>query len=214
MHEKWAYFMPELVVRPQKIKVFGRPGGGYCGLVKMPNEIWLGYAGTLGISYNLPLVFEAMKRVNDNRLRFIIMGDGPLRRDFELMSSDLNVVYTGRLEYSQMCGVLTVCDAVVNPIIGSSVASIINKHADYAACGKAVINTQNSEEYKALIDEYKMGINCDSSEKNDMENALRWLVQGQIDWTRMGENARMCAESVFDRKKTYIELRKVIVQGK
>ena len=29
MHEKWAYFMPELVVRPQKIKVFGRPGGGY-----------------------------------------------------------------------------------------------------------------------------------------------------------------------------------------
>ena len=28
MHEKWAYFMPELVVRPQKIKVFGRPGGG------------------------------------------------------------------------------------------------------------------------------------------------------------------------------------------
>ena len=27
MQEKWAYFMPELVVRPQKIKVFGRPGG-------------------------------------------------------------------------------------------------------------------------------------------------------------------------------------------
>ncbi|MGO5315473.1 hypothetical protein ACTQ1O_13890, partial [Bilifractor sp. LCP21S3_A7] len=29
VHEKWAYFMPELVVRPQKIKVFGRPEGGY-----------------------------------------------------------------------------------------------------------------------------------------------------------------------------------------
>ena len=28
MQEKWAYFMPELVVRPQKIKVFGRPVGG------------------------------------------------------------------------------------------------------------------------------------------------------------------------------------------
>jgi hypothetical protein len=28
VQEKWAYFMPELVVRPQKIKVFGRPGGG------------------------------------------------------------------------------------------------------------------------------------------------------------------------------------------
>lgn len=37
MHEKWAYFMPELVVRPQKIKVFGRPGGGTDAVTTLTN---------------------------------------------------------------------------------------------------------------------------------------------------------------------------------
>lgn len=135
--------------------------GGYCGLVKKPQEIWLGYAGTLGTSYDLPLVFETIRKVDNPALRFIVMGDGPLKDEFKKKAAGLNVDFVGRLPYEQMCGVLMACDMVVNPIVGSSVATIINKHADYAACGKPVLNTQKSEEYRNLLTQYQMGFSCD-----------------------------------------------------
>lgn len=86
-----------------------------------------------------------MRICNIPNLHLIVMGDGIRRNEFEKMSKGLNVTFLGMLPYHQMCGVLVACDMVVNPIVGTSVASIINKHADYAASGKPVLNTQNSE---------------------------------------------------------------------
>lgn len=89
------------------------------------------------------------------------MGDGPLKDEFKKKAAGLNVDFVGRLPYEQMCGVLMACDMVVNPIVGSSVATIINKYADHAACGKPVLNTQKSEEYRNLLTQYQMGFSCD-----------------------------------------------------
>ncbi len=174
---------------------------GYCGLIKMPQEIWLGYAGTLGTSYDLPIVFDAMKKIRNPHLRFIVMGDGPLMEEFQEKAKGLNVTFVGRLDYSQMCGVLKACDLVVNPIVGKSVASIINKHADYAASGKPVLNTQKSKEYRVLIDRYQMGFNCESAE--EMAQSIQLLLRDAHLREKMGRNARKCAEQKFDRATTY-----------
>ena len=171
----------------------------------MPQEIWLGYAGTLGTSYDIPLVFKALKKVNNPNLRFIVMGDGPMAETFKKQAEGLNVLFTGRLDYSQMCGVLVACDMVVNPINGKSVASIINKHADYAACGKPVLNTQKSAEYRKLVNEYQMGFNCDNAE--EMAEKIKILIEDEPLRLEMGRNARMCSEEKFDRATTYKELR-------
>lgn len=179
-------------------------------LEKREKEIWLGYAGTLGTSYDLSLVFEAMKKVNNSNLRFIVMGDGPLFERFKEKAKGLNVSFLGRLDYGLMCGVLASCDMVINPIIGSSVASIINKHADYAASGKPVLNTQRSEEYRRLIDEYGMGINCKSGDVDDVAEAILFLVNHPEICKSMGDAARLCAEEKFDRQRCYQELVSVI----
>lgn len=73
-----------------------------------------------------------------------------------------------------MCGALVACDMAVNPIVGTSIASNINKHADYAASGKPVLNTQKSDEYRKLIDKYQMGFNCISS--YDLFEYLKVLI--------------------------------------
>ncbi|SEQ24107.1 Glycosyl transferases group 1 [Lachnospiraceae bacterium RM5] len=174
----------------------------------MPGEIWIGYAGTLGTSYDLPLVFEAIKEVNDPNLRFIVMGDGPLKHQFEDISKGLNVTFTDRLPYEQMCGVLVSCDIVMNPIIGKSVASIINKHADYAACGKPVLNTQKSEEYRTLVKNYEMGFNCDN--KESVVLGIEYIISNVVASNQMGLNARRCAKERFDRRFTYKELIHII----
>ena len=108
-----------------------------------------------------------------------------------------------------MCGVLYVCDMVINPIVGTSVASIINKHADYAACNKPVLNTQKSEEYRKLITEYKMGFNCDSAE--EICKSLSLLMNDELLRITMGNNARKCAEKLFDRAVSYHQLVRAIL---
>ena len=173
-------------------------------------EILLGYAGTLGTSYDLPVVFGAMRRLNRPELRLIIVGNGPLEESFRQQAEGLNVTFTGRLPYEQMCGVLKSCDIVVNPIGGTSVATIINKHGDYAASGKPVLNTQDSEEYRRLVEEYRMGFNCCSGDAADLAEKLERLMNDPALREEMGRNARRCAEEKFDRAKTYRKLEAVI----
>ena len=176
-------------------------GGGYCGLVKTQREIWIGYAGTLGTSYDLPVVFNAIRKINNPNLRFIVMGDGPMMDAFMKKAVGLNVTFLGRIEYSQMCGVLVACDMVVNPIVGTSVATIINKHADYAASGKPVLNTQKSEEYRKLINNYQMGYSCD--DENALVERILELIDDITLRRKQGLAARKAAEEQFDRRNSY-----------
>lgn len=184
--------------------------GGYCGLVKMPNEIWLGYAGTLGTSYDLPLVFDAIRIAKNLDLRFVVMGDGPLMSDFKKDAIGLNVTFTGRIDYNQLCGVLVACDILVNPIVGTSVASIINKHADYAAAGKPVINTQKSDEYRSLIEEYQMGYSCETA--LEMSSFLNKAIIEKDTRFDRGKNARRCGEEKFDRSVSYEKIAEIILE--
>ena len=172
------------------------------------NEILLAYCGTLGHSYDLTCLFKAMKLLmirKEINIRLIVMGDGPLKHKFENISRDygVDVTFYGRLSYPEMCGILSKCDIAINPISHGAAQSIINKHADYAASGIPVISTQENEEYRKLVEEYKMGINCRNSDAEDIANKIEMLSTDDNLRTIMGKNARKCAIEKFDRKKTY-----------
>ena len=172
------------------------------------DEIWIGYCGTLSDSYDIKCVIDALKIINDSKIKLIIMGDGHKKQEFQEYAEHMkiNCDFLGKLPYDEMCGMLCACDITVNPIRGGSAASIINKHGDYAACGLPVINTQESREYKNLIDFYQMGVNCTNGDSKSMADAIKYLVENRDVRIKMGKNARRCAEECFDRKNTYIEL--------
>ena len=178
---------------------------------KPKGELWLGYCGSLGASYDLTVVIDALhilKNRGINPPKFIVMGSGELKEKFERHAKELEVdcLFTGSLSYDQMCGKLAACDIAVNPIISRSAASIINKHSDYAASGLPVINTQESSEYRNLVDEYKMGFNCENGNAMDIANKMQKLIESHELRNEMGKNARRCAEEKFDREFTYKEI--------
>lgn len=182
---------------------------------KPEGELWLGYCGTLAASYDLTLVMDALKRLKERDvtpLKFVVMGDGARKEEFEAYAARLGVdaVFTGRLPYGEMCGLLAACDMVVNPITGKSAASIINKHGDYAASGLPVINTQESPEYRALVETYRMGFNCPNGDAAAVADALERLVKDPELRRELGRNARRCAEERFDRAQTYQKLTELI----
>jgi glycosyltransferase involved in cell wall biosynthesis len=178
-------------------------------------EIRMAYCGTLGSSYDLTCAFDALAILKKNGLtniKFIVMGDGPLRSSFEKYAHDLNIniEFTGRLPYPEMCGRLCSCDIAINPIMPGAAQSIINKHADYAAAGIPVINTQESKEYRELVDAYEMGVNCKNGDAENLAKAIERLVLLDDLRKQMGEQARKCAEEKFNRVYAYQTLVKLV----
>jgi glycosyltransferase involved in cell wall biosynthesis len=181
-----------------------------------PNgEIWLGYVGTLGHSYDLKCTIDALKILREKgikNIKFVVMGDGPLKSRFEKYAKENQVYieFTGRLNYKKMVGILASCDIAVNPIIRGSLASIINKHADYAAAGLPVLNNQECQEYRDLITKYEAGLNCENNNAAELAEKLLMLYNDEVLRKVMGQNSRKLAEEKFDRRQSYQKIIEVI----
>ena len=173
------------------------------------------YVGTLGHSYDLETVIGALKILSDSGIKnieFIVMGDGPLKEKFESYANEKNVKckFLGRLPYEGMVKKLCTCDIAINPIRNSSAASIINKVGDYAAAGLPVINTQESREYRKLVEQYDIGLNCENGNPEDLAEKLKILIDDEKLRKLKGKNNRKLAEEKFDRKCTYKKIVELI----
>lgn len=178
-------------------------------------RLLLAYCGTLGSSYDLTCVIDALqivKQKGETPPKFIVMGDGPRKKEFEdyAKAKGVEALFTGRLPYSHMCGMLSACDMTVNPITKGAAQSIINKHADYAASSLPVLNTQECEEYRTLVQQYHMGFNCNNNDAQDLAEKMMILIGDSGLRREMGRNARRCAEEKFDRENSYNKLIDII----
>lgn len=175
------------------------------------NVIRITYIGTLGHSYDIKCIIDAIKLLNDkgiNNIKFIVMGNGPLKEEFEKYAKEKNIEceFTGRIEYHIMVGKLCACDIAVNPIAHNAAQSIINKVGDYAAAGLPVISTQECEEYRELVDNYNIGFNCENGNIQDIANKIEILIKEKELRNKMGKNNRKLAEERFDRRVTYKQI--------
>lgn len=174
------------------------------------DEVLLCYIGGLKDSYDIPCVIDAMALVEADKrfvpkVRFVVIGDGPFRPRFEQYAKEkqVNCVFLGGKPYPEMASLLSSCDMCINPIVKDSAASIINKVGDYALSGLPVINTQESPEYRALIEEYQCGINCECGNAKQVAQAIKKLAADKELRKQMGENSRRLATEKFDRRNTY-----------
>lgn len=167
----------------------------------------IAYVGTLGHSYNIKYVIEAVAKLNQKYkdIWFIVMGDGPLMEEFKTTAIKLKaqVTFLGRLEYKKMVENLSICDLAVNPIMPRAAQSIINKVGDYAAAGLPVVSTQECQEYRDLVDQYNIGLNCNNDDVEELETCLLQMYSNQELRETMGNNNRHLAQERFDRSTSY-----------
>ena len=183
-------------------------------LIKSKDELWIGYCGTLGSSYDLENAIKAIATLKNVNIRLIVMGNGPLYDKFvELARNEkIKATFTDKIPYSKMCSILCKCDITINPIKHNAAQSIINKHADYVASGLPLISTQENNEFRELVEKYNIGFNCKNDDIMDISNCISKLAKNKKLRETMGKNARKLAEEKFDRFKTYDELVKLILQ--
>mgnify|MGYP000201155730 CR=1 FL=1 len=174
--------------------------------IRTDSRFWITYVGALGYSYDIKLIIDAIEKLNEKGIEnilFNVLGDGPLRKEFEQYANEKKVCtnFMGMVEYPKMMGILASSNVAVNPIVKKSVSSIINKVGDYAAAGIPVINTQNSNEYRSLLDEYGAGINCNTLD--DVVSAIELLYIDKEKQKSMAIASKKIGEQYFDRNVTY-----------
>ena len=184
-------------------------------LAKEEEEIWIAYVGTLGSSYDLNIIIEAISKLNSflkEKVVFQVMGDGPLRENFEKFTKEkqIKAKFWGNLEYQHMIGVLKNCDIAVNPIKKNSAGSIINKVGDYAGVGLPVINTQENKEYRDLVEKYNIGFNSSNDDVDEIVKKIEKLINDKKMKKIMGKNNRRLFEEKFDRGQIYRNIFKLI----
>ena len=177
-------------------------------LTKPENEFWVGYIGNIAASYDFKNLFKALSIVKSkgiNNMRFQLMGDGNMRKDVEELSKQYfqETTFYGYLPYDKMFRYLSQCDIAVNPIVKGSVSSVINKVGDYAAAGVAVVSSQDSLEYKRLLEQYNAGISTTPEDPINIADAIIHLYKNSELRKAMGVNNRKLFEDKFDRQNTY-----------
>ena len=169
------------------------------------------YVGALGHSYDIKIVIDAIRILKDkgiNDILFKVMGDGVCRQEFEehAKASGIDYEFTGMLEYGKMMRTLMQSDVAVNPIVSKSVSTMINKVADYAAAGVPVINTQNSHEYRRLLDKYQAGINVENGNVEELAQAIMTYYKDPEKKKTAAANEKKMFHDLFDRDIIYRKL--------
>ena len=76
--------------------------------------------------------------------------------------------------------------------------------------GLPVVNTQESEEYRRLVNEYQIGINVQNGDSKDLADKIEILYNDKNLREKFGANNRKLAEEKFDRKNTYRKIIEII----
>ena len=178
---------------------------------------WVTYAGTLGASYDIHTLIKAggiLKKKGYKDIKIMILGDGPLRKDFEVTAkeAEANVDFKGYMPYDQMAAYLKMSDILINSFIKSAPQSIVNKIGDYLSAGKPMINTGSDKEFRALVTDKNFGINVEAENPEALADAIELLYQSKDKSEIYSKNARETAEKYFDRKTSYQEIIKLVRQ--
>lgn len=183
---------------------------------KGEDEFWVGYAGTIGTSYDIEtmvLAGEELARRGRDNIRIKILGGGPTKEKLEELARQKhidNVEFVGYAPYDMMAAYLTSCDVLVNSFVKKAPQSIVTKIGDYLAAGKPMINTCSSPEFRAKVDADGFGVNIEAEDAKILADAILKFADNPKLCKNMGQKARQIAEEQFDRPKSYQRIQELI----
>jgi glycosyltransferase involved in cell wall biosynthesis len=175
---------------------------------KPEGEFWVTYAGTLGTSYDIATLIRAadiLEKRGVEGLRVVLLGDGPLRGDFEALAKELSgkVSFIGYVPHALMAAYLVKSDVTVNSLVRKAAQSIVSKIGDYLASGHPMINTGLDPEFWGKVEADGFGVNVEPEDPEALANVIEGLMKDPSKCEQMGITARKIGEEQFDRPRSY-----------
>lgn len=150
------------------------------------NKFKVVHAGTVGITNALDLFFQAAETLVDNPdIEFILVGDGPLKPEFELRYGHLkNLIFAPKVAKNQVQALLSFCDVVYFSVFPSKVwefGQSLNKVVDYLLSGKPVVASYSG--FPSMINEAQCGYFVPAGD-------LSALIQKIVEMSKMDKVVR------------------------
>lgn len=173
-------------------------------LDKPSDEVWIAYAGSLGVSYDFKVLLDAVKNVHGRyKYKLWFVGDG-VRHD-EIMSyikqNGLNAEITGFLRYDQLLSYLFYCDIAVNIFRANTKVVYSYKFNDYVAMDCFVLNSLEGETAQ-MVDDYKIGRNFNFTD-NPLSAVLDDTLHNWEHYSKWNGNCQRIVSEKLDKEKIY-----------
>lgn len=180
-------------------------------LEKPDGEIWIAYAGSLGVSYDFDTLLNAVYSIHDKyKYKLWFIGDGVQRNKIEksINEKGLHATITGFVSHDQLLCYLAYCDIAVNIFRENTKVVYSYKFNDYVAMDCFVLNSLAGETAD-MVDEYKIGRNF-----NFRDQTLSVILSDTLNnweyYSLCKGNSQRLINEKLDKEKIYSEVRDII----
>jgi glycosyltransferase involved in cell wall biosynthesis len=199
------------------------PNGALDALVALPesppspgNQFVVGYAGNLGIAQGLGIALDAAEKLSDSPVRFVLLGDGPLRHDLEGEARRrglTNVEFRPGVPADEVAGFLQECDALLVPLRDHALLGdfIPTKLYDAMAVGRPALVAARGEA-AALTAETGAGLVVAPEDGDALAAAARRLIEEDGLAAELGRAGRAVAPR-FARSRQVDTLEAVLTEA-
>ena len=163
----------------------------------------IAFTGNIGTAQGLDVLPKAATLLKDEKVKFIIVGDGRYQPEFERQIRQSGVqdkfVIIPRVPAERVPEILSACDAGFisfnkTPLWENTIPA---KLQSYMACGKAIIASAAGET-RRIITEAKCGVCAEIGNSYALVDGIRYIMKN--DKKLMGKNARDYFEQHFDKR--------------
>ncbi|MEA1927581.1 MAG: glycosyltransferase family 4 protein [Candidatus Auribacterota bacterium] len=164
------------------------------------------YVGTIGLASGLEVVLQAailLREINREDIVFLLVGSGAMREKLEAESTRLgisNVIFTGRLEKSEMPAILSISDAVLVHLKKTDLFATVmpSKLFEASGMGRPIICGVPGYASR-LVEESGGGICIEPDNPGQLVDTIEVLANN-LDWgKKMGKSGHKFITARFDR---------------
>lgn len=170
----------------------------YAPVERDDDQIRMLFVGRLSHVKGLPILFEALKHLNQNlpNLTLCIVGEGPERARLEALAADvdIDVTFMGFQTQDQVVQEMATCDFLVLPSFAEGVPVVL---MEAMASGKPVIATRIAGVHE-LVDHGQSGLLVHPGDAHGLADAIAQLCHDPQLRERMGSVGRAKVEAEFD----------------
>lgn len=164
----------------------------------------IAFTGNIGTAQGLDILPKTAELLKDEKVKFVIVGDGRYQPEFERQIKERNVsdkfIMIPRVPAERVPEILSACDAGFISFNDTKLweMTIPAKLQSYMACGKTIIASASGET-KRVIEDAKCGVCTPLGDSASLAEEIQSLLSENS--KILGDNARAYFESHFEKKR-------------
>lgn len=196
----WPQYAEEFYQPVKKKKIDEIPDDGTFKII---------FTGNIGTAQGLEILPETAKLLQNENIRFVMVGDGRYLNEFIQSVTDYEVedkfIMIPRQPAERIPELLAACDAAFLSFKNEKLweMTIPAKLQSYMACGMPIIAAARGET-KRIIEEAECGVCCGIGDAQELAAAVRKIEK--CDLESMSGNSRAYFEKCFDKEKLMDEI--------